>query len=76
MGVPDDLFHWYLTEKGSVSGDENASPLGALARIVFRSPNNNPYSTAYWEASTDLVTDKDAIRAAMKKFGSRPKRPF
>lgn len=76
MGIPDDLYHWYLLPTGWVPGEPEAPPPGALVSIVFRSPNNNPYSTAHWDSPTDLVDDAEAIRTARKKFGSRPKRHY
>jgi hypothetical protein len=76
MGIPDDLFHWYLLSTGWVSGEPGAPPTGALVHIVWRSPSNNGYSKAYWEAPTELVAEKEAVRAAMQKFGRKPARPF
>jgi hypothetical protein len=76
MGVPDDLYPWYLLPTGWVSGDSAAPPPGALVHIVFHSPNNNAYSKAYWALPTDLVADKEAIRAAEKTFGRQPARHY
>jgi hypothetical protein len=76
MGIPDDLFTWYLLSTGWVREDDGPPPPGALVRIVFRSQSNNGYSPAYWEPATNLVDDQEAIRAAVKKFGGQPKKAF
>ncbi len=76
MGIPDDLYYWYLLPTGWVAGEPDAVPPGALIQIVFRSPSNNAYSKAYWDVPTDLVGDKEAIRVATRKFGSTPKRHY